>query len=126
MSTDMETGRRIISEVMGAEHMERRAKTRNSFNEVIQDYSDEVCFGKIWGREGTIDRKMRSIINVAMLTALNRPNQLARHVESALHHGTSVEELREILLQTAVYCGLPAAGEAFKVAEDVLKAQKRI
>ena len=76
-----------------------------------------------WARKG-IDRKLRSIINLAMLTALNRPAQLRHHLEGALNNGCSVEEIQEILLQSAVYCGLPAAGEAFKVAEDVLKAHK--
>lgn len=116
-------GRRIIAELMGTEYIERRDKTRNEFNAVLQDYSDEVCFGRIWAREG-IDRKQRSIINLAMLTALNRPNQLRHHLEGALNNGCSVREIQEVLLQSAVYCGLPAAGEAFRIAEEVLKAHK--
>jgi len=115
-----EEGRRILAELMGPSYVEKKDAKRNSFNDVIQDYSEEVCFGRIWAREG-IDRKQRSIINVAMLTALNRPAQLAHHVEGALTNGCSVDELKEVLLQAAVYCGLPAAGEAFRVAEGVLR-----
>ena len=118
-------GRQILSELLGVDYLEKRAKTTNSFNAVLQEYSEEVCFGRIWSREG-IDRKQRSILNIAMLTALNRPAQLGRHVEGALNNGCTVEELREILLQTAVYCGLPAAAEAFRVAEEVLKARKML
>ncbi|MFD9663279.1 carboxymuconolactone decarboxylase family protein [Rhodococcus sp. NPDC059968] len=115
-----ETGRRIMSELMGADYVEKKDQTRNDFNDVIHDYSIEVCFGRIWAREG-IDRKQRSIVNIAMLTALNRPAQLAHHVEGALTNGCTVTEIQEVLLQAAVYCGLPAAGEAFRVAENVLR-----
>ncbi|ABW13894.1 Carboxymuconolactone decarboxylase [Parafrankia sp. EAN1pec] len=118
--TDKENGRRILSELMGADYVAAKDKKRNSFNEVIQDYSEEVCFGRIWSRDG-INRKQRSIINVAMLTALNRPAQLAHHIEGAMTNGATVAEIQEILLQTAVYCGLPAAGEAFRIAEEVLR-----
>jgi 4-carboxymuconolactone decarboxylase len=105
---------------MGADYVEKKDQKRNSFNEAIQDYSEEVCFGRIWARDG-IDRKQRSILNVAMLTALNRPAQLAHHIEGAMTNGCTVDEIQEILLQAAVYCGLPAAGEAFRIAEDVLR-----
>ncbi|QYB07359.1 carboxymuconolactone decarboxylase family protein [Rhodococcus sp. USK10] len=115
-----ETGRRIMSELMGADYVEKKDQTRNDFNDVIHDYSTEVCFGRIWARDG-IDRKQRSIVNIAMLTALNRPAQLAHHVEGALTNGCTVAEIKEVLLQAAVYCGLPAAGEAFRVAENVLR-----
>lgn len=109
-----------MEELMGSDYLQRRAEVRNGFNDVLQDYSQEVCFGRVWARDG-LDRKTRSVINIAMLTALNRPNQLAHHIEGALNNGCSVAEIKEILLQSAVYCGLPAAGDAFKVAEGVLK-----
>ena len=115
------TGRRIMNELMGDGYVEKKDGNRNSFNDVIQDYSEEVCFGRVWARDG-IDRKTRSIVNIAMLTALGRPAQLAHHVEGAISNGCTVAEIKEVLLQTAVYCGLPAAGEAFKVAEGVLRA----
>jgi 4-carboxymuconolactone decarboxylase len=114
-----------MSELMGADYVEGKAKKRNSFNSVIHEYSEEVCFGKVWARNG-IDRKLRSILNIAVLTALNRPNQMRNHVEGALNNGCTVEELREILLHTAVYCGLPAATDAFRVAEEVLQSRNLI
>jgi len=117
-----QTGRQIMSELMGADYIGEKDRKKNAFNGVIHEYSEEVCFGRTWARSG-IDRKQRSILNIAMLTALNRPNQLRHHVEGAIVNGVTVDELREILLQAAVYCGLPAAGDAFKVAEDVLKAE---
>lgn len=120
-----EVGRKIQGELMGTQYVEDKAKKKNAFNGVIHEYSEEVCFGRVWSRPG-IDRKLRSILNVVMLTALNRPNQLRNHVEGALNNGCSMEELREILLHTAVYCGLPAATDAFRVAEEVLKAKKAL
>jgi 4-carboxymuconolactone decarboxylase len=117
-----ETGRAVIRELMGEEFLQRRDARRNSFNGIVQDYSDEVCFGRVWSRKG-IDHKQRSIINIAMLVALNRLAPLRTHVEGALNNGCTVEELQEILLQAAVYCGLPAAVDAFRVAEEILKAR---
>ena len=116
-------GRRVLSELMGPDYIEKKAKTRNKFNGVLHDYTEDVCFGRVWSRDG-ISRKQRSILNVAMLTALNRLNQLRSHIEGALNNGCTVEELQEILLQAAVYCGLPAAVDAFRVAEEVLKQRK--
>jgi len=118
-----EIGRQIMSELMGAGYLEEKDKKRNAFNSVIHEYSEEVCFGRVWARKG-IDRKLRSILNVAMLTALNRPAQLRNHLDGALANGCTVDELREILLHAAVYCGLPAAVDAFRVAEEVLRARK--
>ncbi|MDM0021815.1 carboxymuconolactone decarboxylase family protein [Variovorax saccharolyticus] len=118
-----ETGRQIMRELMGPQYLETKDKKANSFNIVLNEFSEEVCFGRVWSRTG-IDRKLRSILNIAMLTALNRPTQLRVHVEGALNNGCTVDELQEILLQSAVYCGLPAAGEAFRVAEEVLKERK--
>jgi 4-carboxymuconolactone decarboxylase len=120
---DKTIGRQIQNELLGAGYVEAKDKKRNAFNAVLHEYSEEVCFGRIWAREG-IDRKLRSMLNIVMLTALNRPGQLGRHVEGALNNGCTVEEIREILLHTTVYCGLPAATEGFRVAEEVLKARK--
>lgn len=118
-----QAGRKIMNELMGDGYVEGKDKRKNSFNGALDEYSEEVCFGRVWARPG-IDRKLRSILNIAMLTALNRPAQLKNHLEGALNNGVTVDELREILLHTAVYCGLPAAGEAFKVAQEVLKGRK--
>jgi 4-carboxymuconolactone decarboxylase len=122
MTTLKETGDQIMAELMGADYVAKKTEVRNGLNDVLQDYSSEVCFGRVWARPG-IDRKLRSVINIAMLVALNRPNQLAHHIEGALHNGCTPEEIKEILLQTAVYCGLPAAGEGFRIAEGVFKAE---
>ena len=119
MST-MATGEQIMGELMGTDYLERRKEQRNGFNDVLQDYSAEVCFGRIWARPA-LDRKLRSVINIAMLVALNRPNQLRNHLDGALNNGCSVDEIQEILLQTAVYCGLPAAGDGFRVAEELFR-----
>jgi 4-carboxymuconolactone decarboxylase len=121
--SEKEVGRKIMNELMGDGYVEGKDKKKNSFTGVLNDYSEEVCFGRVWAR-GVIDRKLRSILNIAMLTALGRPNQLRNHLEGALNNGVTVDELREILLHSAVYCGLPAAGDAFKVAEEVLKGRK--
>ena len=87
--------------MMGEEFLARRDESRSSFSATIQDYADEVCFGTVWSRPG-IDRKQRSILNIAMLVALNRIPQLRTHIEGAINNGCTVEELREILLHTAV------------------------
>jgi 4-carboxymuconolactone decarboxylase len=119
--TTSETGRRIMDELMGDGYVAKKDTTRNSFNDVLQEYAEEVCFGRVWARDG-IDRKTRSIVNIAALTAMGRPAQLASHVQGAINNGATVAEIKEVLLQTAVYCGLPAATDAFKVAEEVLRA----
>lgn len=118
----LETGRQIIRELMGDDFLARRDEKRNEFSSAVQDYSDEVCFGTVWSRPG-IDRKQRSILNIAMLVALNRPNQLRSHVEGAINNGCTMDELKEIILHCAVYAGLPAAVEGFRVAEEVLRAK---
>jgi len=120
--SEREVGREIMSDLMGKDYLEKKDLKKNNFNDAIFEYSEEVCFGRTWSRTG-IDKKTRSILNLAMLTALNRPNQLAHHIEGAINNGVSVAELKEILLHTAVYCGLPAAGESFRVAEEVLKSK---
>jgi 4-carboxymuconolactone decarboxylase len=118
-----QVGRQIMTELMGEDYIARKAQARNRFNDVLQDYSEEVCFGRAWSRPG-IDRKLRSILNIVMLTALNRPAPLRNHIDGALNNGCTVEEIKEILLHTAVYCGLPAATDAFRIAEEVLRARK--
>jgi len=87
-----EVGRQVLTGLMGAEYVANKDKTRNEFNGVLHDYAEEVCFGRTWARPG-IDHKMRSILNVAMLTALNRPGALKSHVEGALNNGCTREEL---------------------------------
>lgn len=113
-------GQKAMNELNGENYGEEKAKLRNSFNDVLHDYAEEVCFGMVWSRPG-IDKKLRSVLNIALLTALNRPHQLRNHIRNALRGGLTAAELKEILLHTAVYAGLPAAGDAFKIAEEVLR-----
>lgn len=118
----LEQGRALLRDMMGDTALAARDAKRNSFNATIQDYSDEVCFGTVWSRPG-LDRKTRSIMNITMLVALNRPNQLKSHINIGLNNGLTLEDLREIILHCAVYAGLPAAVEGFRVAEEVLKSR---
>ncbi len=106
--------------VLGAEHVERSWANADDFNRPMQELVTEYCWGAVWGRDD-LPRKTRSIINIAMLTALNRPHELKLHVHAALRNGLTVEEIRGVLLQTAIYCGVPAAIDAFRVASEAIK-----
>lgn len=106
--------------VLGAEHVEKSWAAADDFNRPIQELVTEYCWGAVWGRDD-LTRKMRSLINIAMITALNRPHELKVHVTGALRNGATVEEIRGVLLQTAVYCGLPAALDSFRVASEAIK-----
>ena len=112
-------GMKVRREVLGDEHVDRAQAKATSFSKDFQDLLTRYAWGEIWARPG-LDRRTRSCITVAMTVALNRPEELALHLRGALRNGVTVEELREILLQTAVYCGVPAANTAFRVAEEVL------
>lgn len=106
--------------VLGAEHVERSLANADAFTQPIQELVTEYCWGAVWGRDD-LPRKTRSIINLAMLTALNRPHELKVHVQGALRNGVTVEEIRGVLLQAAIYCGMPAALDAFRVASEAIK-----
>ena len=114
-----EDGLRVRREVLGSEYVDRALENATEFTEPVQQLVTEYCWGAVWTRDG-IDRKTRSLLNVGMLTALNRPHELAAHVRGALNNGCSAVEIREVLLQAAVYCGLPAALDSFRVAERTL------
>ncbi|EPC00846.1 4-carboxymuconolactone decarboxylase [Litchfieldella anticariensis FP35 = DSM 16096] len=105
--------------VLGAEYVDQSIRNADDFTRPLQQLVTEYCWGEVWQREGLSDRE-RSMINLAMITALNRPHELRLHVRGAINNGLSVEEIREILLQTAVYCGVPAAIDAFRNAREVL------
>lgn len=107
--------------VLGAEHVERSWAAADDFNRPIQELVTEYCWGAVWGRDD-LSRKTRSLINVAMLTALNRQHELGVHVRGALVNGATTDEIRGVLLQTAVYCGVPAALEAFRTASAAIKS----
>jgi len=112
-------GMKVRREVLGDEHVDRAQAKATSFSKDFQDLLTRYAWGEIWARPG-LDRRTRSCITVAMTVALNRLEELALHLRGALRNGVTVDELREILLQTAVYCGVPAANTAFRVAKEVL------
>ncbi len=116
-----EKGFEIRKAVLGAEHVERSWNNADDFNRPMQELVTEYCWGAVWGRDD-LPRKTRSIVNLAMITALNRPHELKLHVQGALRNGLTKEEIRGILLQAAIYCGVPAAIDAFRVASEAIKA----
>lgn len=116
-----ERGMKIRREVLGDEHVDRAQAGTSPLTKDFQDLITRYAWGDIWARPG-LDRRTRSCITVAMTVALNRPDELALHLRAALRNGVTVAELREVLLQTAVYCGIPAAHMAFRVAEQILGA----
>jgi 4-carboxymuconolactone decarboxylase len=117
--TTFEEGLRVRKEVLGPAHVERSLAQASVFAAPIQELVTEYCWGAVWTRDG-LDRRTRSLINLAMLTALNRSHELGVHVRGAINNGVTVEEIQEALLQTAIYVGVPAALESFRVAETVL------
>ena len=118
-----ETGLRIRREVLGAEYVDKSISMADDFNRPLQELVTEYCWGAVWSRPG-LSRKMRSLINLAMLTALNRPHEVKLHLKGALNNGCSKEEIMEVLLQTAIYCGVPSAIDSFRLAREVFNEVK--
>lgn len=117
--TMLQTGMQTRREVLGGEHVERSLAQASEFSRPLQELVTEYCWGAVWSRPG-LDRRTRSLLNIGMLTALNRQHELAVHVRGALTNGATAEEIREALLQAAIYCGVPAAMEAQRTAEAAL------
>jgi len=117
-----ERGLAVRREVLGAEYVDRAIQSADDFNRPLQELVTEYCWGAVWSRPG-LPRKTRSIANLAMLTALNRPHELELHLRGALNNGVTREEIQEVFLQTAIYCGVPAAMESFRVARKVFAEQ---
>jgi 4-carboxymuconolactone decarboxylase len=111
-------------EVLGAAHVERSFATADAFSKPYQDLVTEYCWGAIWDRPG-LPRKTRSLLNLAMLTALNREEEFKLHVRAAFRNGVTKDEIGEVLLQTMIYCGVPAANSAFKQAREVFAAMEQ-
>ena len=105
--------------VVGDDYVNRSLRDANDFTQPMQELVTEYCWGAVWSREGLPD-KTRSFLNLAMLTALNRSHELATHVRAAVTNGATEAEIQEVLLQTAIYVGVPAALESFRVADQVL------
>ncbi|NYT78307.1 carboxymuconolactone decarboxylase family protein [Alcaligenaceae bacterium] len=110
-------------EVLGAEHVQKSLDAANDFTADMQKLVTEWCWGEIWGRPG-LDRRTRSIMNLSMLAALNRPHEIRLHVRGALNNGLSQDDIKEIFLQVAIYCGVPAALDGMKVASEVIAEEK--
>jgi 4-carboxymuconolactone decarboxylase len=123
VSDRFEQGLRTRREVLGAAHVDRSLAQVSEFARPVQELVTEYCWGAVWTRPG-LDRKTRSLLNLTMLTALNRMHELAVHVRGAVANGCTEEEIQEALLQTAVYCGVPAALESFRVAEQALREMR--
>jgi 4-carboxymuconolactone decarboxylase len=115
-----ETGLKVRSEVLGAEYVDAAIKGADDFNRPFQEFITEYCWGAVWGRPG-LPKKTRSMLNIAMLTGLNRQTELKLHLRGALRNGVTKDEIAEVLLQTAIYCGVPAAVEAFRTAREAFK-----
>lgn len=113
-------GLQIRREVLGAAHVDRSLNNSDAFTAEFQQMVTEWCWGRLWGRDG-LDRKTRSLLNLAMLSALNRPHEVALHVRGAVNNGVSRDEIKEVLLQVMIYCGVPAALDSMKVASEVFR-----
>lgn len=118
-------GLNLRREVLGSEYVDGSMARANDFMMAFQHITTEWCWGYAWGRD-TLDRKTRSLLNLAMLTALNRAAEIRLHVRGAINNGVTVEEIRETLLHATVYCGIPAGLDAFKAANEVLKEMGKV
>ncbi|OBT53618.1 hypothetical protein VE04_05339 [Pseudogymnoascus sp. 24MN13] len=123
-TTIFDEGLKIRYQVAGKEYVDRSLQNGSSdFARPMQELVTEACWGSVWARPG-LEKKQRSLLNIAMLCALNRVAELAVHVRGAVNNGASEVEIRETLLQAAIYCGMPAGIEGFKVAEKVITDMK--
>ena len=111
-------GMAVRRAVLGDAHVDRSLQNKNEFNEEFQDLITRYAWGEIWTRPG-LPRHTRSCITLAMMVALNRGEELRMHLRAAFNNGVTREEIKEVLLQTAIYCGVPAANSAFHIAEEV-------
>jgi 4-carboxymuconolactone decarboxylase len=114
-----EAGMKVRREVLGDEHVDRAIEATTPFTQAFQEFITRYAWGSVWTREG-LDRRTRSAVTLAVLTALGREHELAMHVRAARRNGMSAEEIAEVLLHTAVYAGVPAANRAFAIAQEVL------
>ena len=122
MSEEHDHGMEVRREVLGDEHVERAVANTTDFTEAFQDFITHYAWGSVWTRDG-LDRKTRSCITLAVLTALGRENEIAMHVQAALRNGLSSDEIAEVLLHTAVYAGVPASNAAFAIAKPIIEGE---
>ena len=112
-------GLKVRREVLGADYVDKQIASADDFNRPMQNLVTEYCWGAIWNRPG-LDRRTRSMLNLAMLSALNRHHEFKAHVKGAIKNGVTKQEITEVLLQVAIYCGVPAGVDAFRTAKEVL------
>ena len=112
-----EKGLALRKQVLGKEYVEKSLANADDFNRPMQELSTEYCWGYVWGRPG-LELRERSLINIAMISALNRPHELKLHVKAALTNGVTRDQIREVLMQVAVYCGVPAGIDSFRIAKE--------
>ena len=110
-------GLEIRKKVLGAEFVERSLSTADEFNMPMQELTTEYCWGAVWGREG-LPHRTRSMLDLAMISVLNRPHELKMHIKGALKNGVAEAEVREIFLQVAIYAGIPAGVNSFRIARE--------
>ena len=115
-----EEGLAVRREVLGSEYVDKAIANTDDFTKPLQDLINEYCWGTVWSRPG-LPRKTRSLINLALLTAMSQPDELKLHLRGALNNGCSKEEIMEVLLHTAIYCGMPAAVSSFRTAKAFFK-----
>ena len=115
-----EVGLKTRRQVLGSEYVDASLNNATDFNIELQELVTQYCWGDVWNRPG-LALKTRSMINLAMLTALNRPHELKIHLRGALNNGVTKDEIKEVFLQTAIYCGVPAAIDSFRGAKEVFK-----
>ena len=120
MTELFDRGLKLRREVLGPEYVDKSLQSANDFMMAFQRITTEWCWGYAWTRPG-LDRKTRSLLNLAMLTALNRAPEIKLHVRGAINNGVTVDEIKETLLHATIYCGIPAGLDAFKAANEVLK-----
>ncbi|MFP6839332.1 MAG: 4-carboxymuconolactone decarboxylase [Pseudohongiellaceae bacterium] len=115
-----ENGMAVRREVLGDTYVDKALASADDFNQEMQELVTEYCWGAVWTREG-LPRKTRSLLNLAMISALNKPNELKAHVRGAIRNGCTKDEIKEVFLQVAIYCGVPAAIDSFRNARAVFE-----
>ncbi len=118
-----EQGMTVRREVLGSAHVDRTLQNRNSFNEQFQEFITRYAWGEIWSRPG-LSRHTRSLVTLALMVALNREEEFRMHIRAARNNGATEDEIQELLMHTAIYCGLPAANNAFQWAQSVLESEE--
>ena len=120
MSNTYEKGLTVRKQVLGDDYVNQALANTDEFNQPLQDYVTAHAWGAVWTRDG-LTKKQRSMVTLSILVAINRPHELKTHIKGALNNGLTREEIREIFLHAAAYCGAPAAVDAFRTAKEVFK-----